>query len=140
MNRAYLILAILVAASSAHAQQKSITGTWRLDLSETIGLMDNPIRQKFDSLDQSAKTRIETSMADRTFSFLEGGDMTIKWKFQGNPYVSTGTWDVSSETLTMTIGGDIQRFTFNISTGNHLMLQNTIPSGFFSNLYLIWQP
>jgi len=139
--RTYLIPGILLLiATSVRAQQNSIAGKWQLDLSKTIGLMDNTVKQKFDGLDQDVKTRMEISMTDRTFSFNEDGNVTVNWKSQGNPRVSTGTWEVSNETLMITIGGDVQQYTFEKTTGSHLVLRNTVPAGFFSNLYLTWQP
>ena len=141
MKRTYLILSILLfITTSVHAQQNTIIGTWQLDLTESIALMDNNTRQKFDGLDQSVKARIETSMSDRTFIVASNGDLTVHWKAQDSPRTSSGTWQTSGETLTITLDGDAQQYSYELITGNHLILRNTIPSGLFSNLYLTLQP
>lgn len=139
MARTLFIISILVlTAIASHAQQNSIVGTWHLNFSESIGLMDIPVRQKFDSIDQVAKTRIESSMADREFIFGEGGNVTINWTHQSSAKTSTGTWSVNGDTLVLIIEGDVQNYTFE-KGNNHLIMRSTIPSGLFSNLYLTSQ-
>lgn len=139
MIRIYVTSVILLITTSVRAQQNSIIGTWQLNLSETIALMDSITKQKFDSLDQGVKTRIETSMSDRTFVFASSGDITVHWKAHDTARTSSGTWQTSGETLTITFGDDEQLFSYEL-TGSNLILRNTVPSGLFSNLYLTLQP
>lgn len=141
MKRSYIFFTILLLMTlSASAQQNPIIGTWQLDLAQTIGLMESSTKQKFDNLDQNVRTRMEVSMSGRVFSFASNGNVTINWQAQGNAITSSGTWHLTGETLSLTMDGDVQQFTYELTAGSHLTLHNTTPSGLFSNLYLTWQP
>jgi hypothetical protein len=141
MRKIYLILSILLLAATAlRAQQNSFTGTWQLDLEETIGLMEPATRQKFDALDPGARSRAEVSMTGRTFLFNSNGTVTVNWKAQGHPRTSSGTWAVSGDTLSITIDGEVQQYTYEVAARRHLILRNATQLGFFTNLYLTWQP
>lgn len=131
---------LLLITASVKAQENAITGSWQLDIAQTVSLMDNGTKQKFDALDQGVKTRMETSMSGRAFTFSSNGTLSVDWQANGNPITSSGTWQTSGETLSITLNGELQQYTCEVTANSHLILRNTTPSGFFSNLYLTWHP
>lgn len=110
---------------------------WFFDLDESIKIMPQSIRNKYDSLPSEIKTRAVASMTDRAFTFT-GDSVNVDWKSRGQSKQSKGTWsfDSAESELLIVVGNDQQRFKVMFHASGDLIVENKRPLGFFSRMYL----
>jgi len=132
-----LIFLLIFISPNLFAQHTGLIGSWRIDLNKAIELMEEPHKSQFDSLSEEVKTRAFNSMRDREFTFEENGNFTGRWKSREADKISTGTWSVAGEYLTLVVDNQSIEYEVTFDSFGNLVLKGLEKNGFFYNLYFI---
>jgi hypothetical protein len=129
------LLPLLGCTVQLNAQDKTLSGTWALDVDKSIGRMSLQSKSKFDSLTVDRKARAKSSMDGRVFNFHADGKFTVSWKAGEQLRESAGTWVIGPEAdaLTITIDSKPQIFDYSFADG-FLLLKERESTGMFTTL------
>jgi hypothetical protein len=133
----FLILFVLAFRQQGYAQQVSLIGTYRVHLANTLAVMDNEGKHKYEALDAQAKERARLSIEHRVFVLREGGQIEVRWKVNGSDKTASGTWELKDgDELVIEVEERITKFSYSQPTANALVLKNTNGKGLFNNLFM----
>lgn len=129
-------LLMLLVIEQLHGQQP-LTGSYKVELSKTLALMEGEVKQKYEALDDQAKQRAGASMAGRVFTFQEDGQIEVRWNANGTERTTTGTWELKGDDeLQIKMGEQVTEYNVSRPTEADLILRNSKGRGLFNNLYL----
>jgi hypothetical protein len=132
----YYIILLLCTMEQVYGQQ-TVEGSYTVDLTKTVALMEGDNKQRYESLELGVKERANQSMEGRVFVFKEGGRLEVRWKANGSDKFAEGTWELKDqENLLLKVGEQTTEYQLSWSTATDLVIKNENGRGFFSNLYL----
>lgn len=133
-----LIFCMLLFGGALKAQDDQLfLGYWSVGLEESIAVMLETTKNRYDSLPSDIKSRAMASMTGRAFTFM-GDSVYVDWNSRGQNKRTKGTWSFSSEEseLLITVGNDRQHFAVSFQENGDLVIENKKPMGFFYRMYL----
>lgn len=133
-----LLIVLLPLTSAAQKETNKFIGTWQVDASKSIELMDRSTRVKYDSLKKEIKLSAVGSMADREFTFNADESVLIHWSRGGKQITSEGTWALETvmSGISITVAGRTVVYTYLFSAPDVLQLKAAASRGLFNALYL----
>ncbi|WP_425391702.1 DUF5004 domain-containing protein [Ekhidna sp.] len=121
------ILTIFCVVISLHGSfysytqsSKKIIGTWKVDVTESIELMNADQRAKYDAFDKATKEQVADELKNQTYSFQSDNTFSIR-TLQGT---SSGKWDIDAKNLVLSFSsGKVTSNFIEKSTKKLLMLR-----------------
>jgi hypothetical protein len=132
-----IITLILVTPLLTKAQTSTIQGSWTLDIDETINVLSQEDKLRYDTLADNIKTRAKNAMDGRVFVFNENGAASVSYSVRGQARSATGTWAYEEATKTLEIVIDEVHYVYTCQqpSVNSLILVAAVKDGFFNSLY-----
>lgn len=135
-----MIMILVLNTSDSFAQAESVIGSFRIDVVQSIELMEEGTKARYDSLPIEIKSRITDSMETRRFVFHENGQLQVNWGTPPSSSHLSGAWTLQRagiNKLVLDVGGDHKEYLVADESENHLLLTNTEGTGLFNNLLLV---
>lgn len=139
MSKLLILITVLLLPFVGMSQTDAdkIIGVWKVDVAESIKLMDADTRAKYDSARGEVKERAKKSMDGREFIFQGNGKIEARWSANGLDKSTNGTWELKDgDKLLITMDGQLTEYKTSSAKPNNLVLKNENGRGLFRNLYL----
>lgn len=122
---------------AAQTDSEKFIGSWKINVEESIKLMEPSTKSKYDSAKAEVKEHAKKNMEGRVFIFHENGTMEAQWSANGSSKSAIGSWELrEGNKLHIKMGELLTEYGFSYPKQNELVLKNSNGRGFISNLYL----
>jgi len=96
---------ILLIGIFFQAEAQDISGTWQIDIDNTLNAIPADRQAEYDSLSQEVKDQISAEMGSQQFVFNSNGD----YETHSDRGSFTGSWAIEQENLEITFDNGSQR-------------------------------
>jgi hypothetical protein len=138
IHKFYTIVLLLLLSQKGNAQQKDLIGSWRVDINQTLLLMEQGVKLKYDSIPENLKGNGFSAFENRQFHFLQNDSIYIQWTMNEKKFRSAGIWrkNENQTGITITIENRSSSFTYEFVSSTSMILRAVDKRGFFNNIYL----